>query len=392
MQLDGIRVIDLTRILAGPFCSMFLADFGAEVIKIEEPEDGDPIRSQGESSNGYSLYFASFNRNKRSVTLDLRREEGKAVLRKLIAGADVLVENYRPGVLDKMGFDRDALRALRPDLVVCHVTGFGMEGPYADRPAFDFIAQAMSGLMSVTGESDGAPMRAGPPLSDLVAGSYAAMGVLASLLRRSRTGQGEEVSTSLTDGMVSMLAFMATNYFATGQAPTRNGNDHGLVAPYGLFDAADGQVAIAPSNDSVYHKLLSALGLTHLRDHPEFRTNRDRFERRAAINAEINRVIGTEGIVHWVSVLNAAGVPCGKVLTIGEVFDDPQIQHQKMRLRIEHPRHGPLDVLGFPIKFRDDPCRIHRLPPDLGEDTDAVLTELGYDSEAIAALRQARVV
>lgn len=392
MQLDGIRVIDLTRILAGPFCSMFLADFGAEVIKIEDPEDGDPIRSQGESSNGYSLYFASFNRNKRSVTLDLRREEGKAVLRKLIAGADVLVENYRPGVLDKMGFDRGALRALRPDLVVCHVTGFGLDGPYADRPAFDFIAQAMSGLMSVTGESAGAPMRAGPPLSDLVAGSYAAMGVLAALLRRSRTGQGEEVSTSLTDGMVSMLAFMATNYFATSRVPTRNGNDHGLVAPYGLFDAADGQVAIAPSNDGVYYKLLTALGLTHLRDHPEFRTNRDRFERRAAINAEINRVIGTEGIDHWVSVLNAAGVPCGKVLNIGEVFDDPQIRHQKMRLRIEHPRHGPLDVLGFPIKFSDDPCRIHRLPPDLGEDTDAVLTELGYDRAAISELRESRVI
>ena len=392
MQLDGIRVVDLTRILAGPFCSMFLADLGAEVIKIEDPDGGDPIRSQGEERNGFSLYFASFNRNKRSVTLDLRREEGKAVLRKLIASADVLVENYRPGVLDRMGFDREALKALRPDLVVCRVTGFGLNGPYADRPAFDFIAQAMSGLMSVSGEADGAPMRAGPPISDLVAGSYAAMGVLAALIRRGRTGEGEEVCTALTDSMVSMLAFMATNYFATGKVPQRNGNDHGLVAPYGLFEAADGQVAIAPSNDAVYAKLLTALGLERLREHPEFKTNRDRFERRSAINLEINQVTRTRGIDHWVAVLNAAGVPCGKVLDIAQVFDDPQIQHQQMRLRIDDPKHGPLDVLGFPIKFSDDPCRVHRMPPDLGDDTGAVLAELGYDNDSIQALRASGVV
>lgn len=392
MQLEGLRVVDLTRILSGPFCSMFLADLGAEVVKIEDPDGGDPIRGQGEQRHGFSLYFASFNRNKRSVTLNLRSEQGKAVLRQLIASADVLVENYRPGVLDRMGFDRETLKSIRPDLVICRVTGFGLDGPYADRPAFDFIAQAMSGLMSVTGEADGAPMRAGPPLSDLVAGAYAAMGVLAALIRRGRTGQGEEVSTALTDSMVSMLAFMATNYFATGKVPQRSGNDHGLVSPYGLFEAADGQVAIAPSNDGVYQKLLSALGLERLRDHPEFRSNRDRFERRAAINAEINQVIGTRGIDHWVSVLNAAGVPCGKVLDISQVFDDPQIQHQQMRLTIDDPRHGPLDVLGFPIKFSDDPCRIHRNPPDLGGDTDAVLAELGYDNKSIAALRADRVI
>ncbi|MBM3406921.1 MAG: CoA transferase [Betaproteobacteria bacterium] len=392
MQLEGLRVVDLTRILSGPFCSMFLADLGAEVIKIEDPDGGDPIRGQGEQRHGFSLYFASFNRNKRSVTLNLRSEQGKAVLRQLIASADVLVENYRPGVLDRMGFDRETLKSIRPDLVICRVTGFGLDGPYADRPAFDFIAQAMSGLMSVTGEADGAPMRAGPPLSDLVAGAYAAMGVLAALIRRGRTGAGEEVSTALTDSMVSMLAFMATNYFATGKVPQRSGNDHGLVSPYGLFEAADGQVAIAPSNDGVYQKLLSALGLERLRDHPEFRSNRDRFERRAAINAEINQVIGTRGIDHWVSVLNAAGVPCGKVLDIGQVFDDPQIQHQQMRLTIDDPRRGPLDVLGFPIKFSDDPCRIHRNPPDLGGDTDAVLAELGYDNKSIAALRADRVI
>ncbi|HYF57563.1 MAG TPA: CoA transferase [Burkholderiaceae bacterium] len=390
MQLDGIRVVDLTRILSGPFCSMFLADMGAEVVKIEDPDGGDPIRAQGEARGGYSLYFASFNRNKRSVALDLRTAEGREALARLIARADVLVDNYRPGVLDRMGFGRERLRALKPDLIVAHVTGYGLDGPYAERPAFDFIAQAMSGFMSVTGEPDGPPMRAGPPISDLVAGAYAAMGVLAALVRRGRTGQGEEVTTSLTDGMVSMLSFMATNWFATGRVPARNGNDHGLVAPYGLFEAADGRVAIAPSNDGVYRKLLGALGLERLLAHPDYLTNDARFARRAAINAEIDRVTRTRPIAHWIEVLNGAGVPCGKVLDVGEVFEDPQIRHQRMRITIEHPVHGPLDVIGFPIKFTDDPCRIHRLPPELGADTDAVLAELGYDPAAIARVRAAR--
>jgi len=392
MQLEGIRVVDLTRIISGPFCSMFLADMGAEVIKIEEPKEGDPVRHQGEARNGYSLYFASFNRNKRSLTLDLRSAAGKDILRELIRRADVVVNNYRPGVMDNMGFGRDALRALKPDIVSCHVTGFGLDGPYQQRPSFDFIAQAMSGFMSVNGFDDGPPLRAAPPVSDLVAGAYAAMGILAALVRRARTGEGEEVATALTDSMTSMLAFLATNFFATGRQPLRTGNDHAIASPYGLFEASDGQVAIAPANDAVYAKLLDALDLPHLREHPEFRSNADRFGRRSAINAEINARTRTETVAHWIERLNAAGVPCGRVLSLAEVFADPQTQHQQMRITIDHPQHGPLDVLGFPIKFSDDPCRIHRPPPVLGADTDAILAELGRDAAAIAALRAAQVV
>ena len=391
MQLAGIRVVDLSRILSGPFCSMFLADMGAEVIKVEDVDHGDPVRRQGAMRNGYSLYFATFNRNKRSLTLDLRSVEGKSILRKLIARADVVLDNFRPGVMDRMGLSRADLVAIKPDIVSCHITGFGLDGPYKDRPAFDFIAQAMSGFMSVNGDAGQAPMRAGPPISDLVAGAYAAMGICAALVRRERTGKGEEVATSLVDGMVANLAFLSAHYFGTGEQPPRTGNDHGLVAPYGLFDAKDGQVAIAPSNDMVYVKLLDALGLSHLKDHPDFNTNAGRFERRTAINAIVNERIGKQPIEHWVGVLNAAGVPCGRVMSLPEVFEDPQIRHQQMQITIDHPVHGKLDVLGFPIKFTKDPCVVHRPPPVLGADTDDVLRELGFDDQEIGSMHERRI-
>jgi len=392
LPLSGLRVVDLTRILAGPFCSMLLADMGAEVIKIETPGVGDPVRRQGVVREGLSWYFAGFNRNKRSLTLNLRHPEGCAVLEKLIAGSDVLVENFRPGVLASIGFDSARLAALNPALVYCNITGFGTSGPYRDRPSFDFVAQAMSGFMSVTGEPDGAPMRAGPPIGDLVAGLYGALGVCAALVRRSRTGHGDTVGASLNNGMISMLGFLAANYLTTGEQPPRTGNHHAIVAPYGLFRTKDGTVALAPSQEQSYQRLVDALGMPELRDDPRFRTNDLRVENRRAINTAIEERLRSGTSDHWIERLNAAGVPCDRVMSLSEVFADPQVIDQAMVVGAEHPGHGEVKMPGFPIKFTEAPCRLRRPAPDLGADTETVLHELGYSPDEIVRLREAGIV
>lgn len=392
MPLSGIRVVDLTRILAGPFCTMLLADMGAEVIKIETPGQGDPLRGQGAIRDGLSWYFAAFNRNKKSLSLNLRHEDGRAALARLIETSDVLVENYRPGVLAAMGFDDARLKALKPDLVVCNLSGFGNGGPYRDRPSFDFIAQAMSGFMAVTGEADGPPMRAGPPIADLVAGLYGALGVCAALVRRGRSGAGERVGASLNNGMISLLAFLAANYFATGAVPARSGNDHAIVAPYGMFRTKDGEVAIAPSQEQSYQRLVDALDAGAWRHDPRFANNETRLANRAAVNAAVEAKLAEATTEEWIDRLNAAGVPCGRVMGLPEIFADPQVLDQEMVLTQEHPGHGMVRMLGFPVKFAAAPCRLRRPAPELGADSDAVLAELGYSPDEVARLRAAGAV
>src|SRR6201994_5083008 len=322
LPLSGIRVVDLTRVLSGPFCTMLLADLGADVVKVETPGEGDTIRQQGAGRDGLSWYFANYNRNKRSITLNLRSEEGRDILGRLIAGSDVLIDNYRPGVLPAMGFTEARLAKLNPRLVRGSVTGFGASGPYRDRPSFDFIAQAMSGFMSVNGAADQPPMRSGPPVSDLIAGLYAALGIVAGLLREGRTGRGGSASVSLTGGLISVLGFMATDYLATGNLPNRTGNDHPIASPYGLFRTADGEIAIAPAGEGMYRRLLRALDAEAVGERAEFATNALRAENRAAINAEIEARTVRHTSEHWIRVLNDAGVPCSQVMHLDQVFSD----------------------------------------------------------------------
>lgn len=392
MPLSNIRVLDLTRIISGPFCSALLADMGAEVIKVEPREVGDPVRKQGELRDGLSWYFANYNRNKKSITLDMYSQAGKDVLARLIPTCDVIVENFRPDIMEKMGFGPARLKELKPDIVHCSINGFGTSGPYRDRPAFDFIAQAMSGFMSLNGEADGPPLRAGPPISDLTAGLYGALAVTAALLRRERTGAGDSISVSLLNSMVSLLSFQAVNYFASGKLPPRTGNDHGIASPYGMFRTRDGQVAIAPSNDTFYFKVLDALDLQHLREHPDFATNALRFQNRAAIKVLLEARTLQETSEYWIERLNRWGVPCGSVLSLDQVFDDPQVQDQEMAIDVPHPGHGTVTMLGFPIKFAEAPCAIQRPAPELGADTEDVLAGVGYSVDEIARLREASTI
>ncbi len=388
LPLSGIRVVDLTRVLSGPFCSMLLGDLGADVIKVETPGEGDTVRHQGAGRDGLSWYFANYNRNKRAITLNLRSEEGREILARLIARSDVLIDNYRPGVLEAMGFTEARLAELNPRLVRGSVNGFGATGPYRDRPSFDFIAQAMSGFMSVNGAADQPPMRSGPPVSDLIAGLYAALGIVAALLREQRTGQGGSASVSLIGGLISFLGFMATDYLATGRLPARTGNDHPIGSPYGLFRTADGEIAIAPAGEAMYQRLLGALDAGELRQRPEFASNTLRAENRAAINAEIEARTMRETSEHWIRVLNEAGVPCSQVMHLDEVFADPQVLDQQAVVTVAHPGHGDVSMLGSALHVDGAPLPVRMPAPELGEHTAEILAELGLSAWEIDQLRK----
>ena len=371
--LDGIRVVDLTRILAGPFCTLLLADMGADVIKVEPPA-GDPVRGQGAMVEGYSWYFAQFNRNKKSVVLDLYTDEGKADLTRLLETADVVVENYRPGVFAKMGFSAERLAEINPRLICASVNGYGSSGPYVDRPAFDFIAQAMSGFMAVNGDPDGPPRRAAPPISDLIAGLYCAFGVVSALQARHTTGRGQQVESSLTGGLISMMAYLSAEYFATGANPTRTGNNHPIVAPYGLFQAADGEIAVAPSNDTFVERFLRVLGLEGLLREPDFADNAKRMANRDALNARINAVTREKPVDHWIDAINKAGCPAGRVMGLDEVFTDPQVLAQEMVIQSEREGRTPIRMTGFPVKLSQTPAALRQPPPELGEHTEQIIT------------------
>ena len=390
MPLTGIKVLDLTRVVSGPFCTMLLADFGAEVIKVESL-DGDPSRVTGIVGEGENPYFVNMNRNKQSITINLKAEEGKKIIRRLVKTSDVLVENFRPGVMDRLGLGYQKLKELNPNLVYAAITGFGKTGPYKGRPAFDFIAQAMSGFMSLNGTEDMAPIRVGVPISDTIAGLYSAFGIMIALRDRDRTGIGHEVQCAMVDSLISMFTFASGAYFATGELPPRTGNDHMVVSPYGLYQASDGPIAIAPSTEKTWLSLCKVLDLEHLITDPRFDTNAKRRDNRAETNKIVGERISTRSRAEWIDVFNKEGVPCGPIYNLKEAFSDPQILHQEMVLESPQP-DGPIKMPGFPVKLSEVPARVRRPSPQTGEHSHEILKEVGYSEEEIDLLRQKKVI
>ena len=387
--LAGVRVLDLTRYLAGPFCTMLLADQGADVVKVESRR-GREFRAPGAPRDNY--FFLSSNRGKRSMTLDLRAPAGRELLLRLLPRFDVLVENFRPGVMEDLGLGHRDLVARFPRLVACGISGFGADGPYRDRPGFDQIAQGMSGFMSLTGTAESGPTRAGIAIADLLAGIFAAQGVLLALLDRERTGRGQVVNTSLLEAMVGVLSWGAGMYFEAGRAPGPSGQHHPLSSPYGRFRVGERYMNIAAGNDAMWERLARCVGREDLLRDERFSDGVRRIANRPALCAELEQALAGAPLEQWVERLNAAGVPAGPVLDVAEVFADPQVLARQLLVELPHPELGTFRTTGLPVKLSRTPGRIERRPPRHGEHTDEVLGECGLGSEEIARLREAEVV
>jgi formyl-CoA transferase len=399
--LDHLRVLDLTRVLAGPWCTQTLADLGADVIKVERPGTGDDTRQWGPpyardpygNDSTEAAYYLAVNRNKRSVTIDLSRTEGQQLIRAMAARCDVLVENHRVGQLARYGLDYDSLQALNPKLIYCSITGFGQTGPYAKRPGYDFIAQGMGGFMSVTGEESSqpgsSPQKAGVAVADLFAGAQATIAILAALQHRDRTGQGQHLDISLLDAQVAMMANMASHYLTSGEAPGRWGNAHPNIVPYQVFLASDGWLIVACGNDAQFRQLAKAGQQASWADDPRFATNPQRVQHRDVLIPLLEAMFARASRHEWTSVLEAAGVPCGPINNLCEVFQDPQVIARRMRLDMPHPTAGTVSVPASALKLSATPVAYYRPPPLLGEHTDEVLQEWADMSpDELAVLRQ----
>lgn len=391
--LDGIRILDASRVLAGPFCSMILGDLGAEVIKIEHFESGDETRGWGPPFvNGESAYYLCANRNKQSMTLNLKSEEGKEIFSKLAATSDIVVQNFKSGTLEKMGLGYPQLKANNPGLIYASITGFGSNGPYKDLPGYDYIIQAMSGLMSITGEPDGSPVKVGVAIADVLTGLYTCIGILGALQHRNTTGQGQEIDISLMDCQVSSLINVASNYLCSGVVPKRMGNRHPNITPYQVFKVKDGDLVIAVGNDQQFKRFAAALGRPELAKMEEFIHNEQRLQNTDILIAICEELLSKKTKKEWKEVLDAAGIPNGPINTVAEMFEDPQIKAREMIVEMEHPLIDNLQLTGSPLKLSVTPVTMRRHPPLFGEHTEALLESIGYNSDEISNLKQNKII
>jgi formyl-CoA transferase/CoA:oxalate CoA-transferase len=392
--LTGITVVDLTRVMSGPYCTLMLADLGARVIKVERPGRGDDTRAWGPPFvGGESVYFLSVNRNKESLTLDFKDPDGRRLLHRLVARADVFVENFAPGTLARLGLDYASLAPEHPRLVYASISGYGQTGPLRGRAGYDAVTQAESGLMSVTGEIDGPPVRLAVPISDLAAGLFAAQGILAALVQRASTGRGRYVDVAMSDAVASLLTYHATSYLTSGVDPPRMGNKHASIVPYDTFQAADGPMALAVGNDDQWRRFCAVAGRPDLASDTRFATNPDRVRHRALAEAAVSELLATRSCDAWVRELGAAGVPCGLVHGIGQALEQPQVQARGMITSVTHPTIGSLRLVADPVKLSGTAEHADMPPPLLGQHTDVILrADLGLAGDEVAALRQRGVV
>ena len=388
LPLSRFKVLDLTRARSGPTCVRQLADWGADTIKIEAPDpEGD-----GDNGGRKSSDFQNLHRNKRSMTLNLKAPAGREIFMKLVGTADVVVENYRPRVKDRLGIDYESLRAVNPRIVLGSISGFGQDGPYADRPGYDQVAQGMGGLMSVTGHPGQGPVRAGTAIADITAGLYCAMGIMAALLEREISGEGQWVDSSLLAAQIAVMDFQAARWTVDREVAPQAGNDHPLYMPTGMFETADGFINIAASGDEMFSRLCAALGTEELLGDPRFADGPARGRNRAALNEAVAAVTRTATTAEWVERLNRGGVPSGPVYSLDRTFADPQVRHIGMAAPVDHPTRGRIELVGQPVRFHRTPWRLRNASPEMGEHTRAILADLGYSEEEIDRLRKRNVL
>jgi formyl-CoA transferase len=392
--LHGVRVLDLTRVVAGPYCSMFLGDLGAEVVKVEQPVAGDDTRGWGPPfTGGESAYFLSINRNKQSLTLDLKSKRAAEILRALAKRADVIIENFRPGTMERLGLGEKDLRRINPRLIYGSLTGFGADGPMSDWPGYDLIVQAWGGLMSITGTPDGEPVKVGVAIIDLVAGLMLGKAIVAALYVREKTGIGQRIDTSLLEAEVASLINVGSNYLIGGNIPARWGNAHPNIVPYQHFKTADGYLVIGVASETIWRRFCAAVGEGALIDDPRFSNNAKRVENRSALIALLSAMFSKRDNDTWFQLLTQAEVPCAPVQTIDQVFHAPQVLHRKMLLEVDHPTAGKIRMAGIPVKFSDTPAAVRKPPPLLGQHNEEVLRNwLGMSAAAIEELKKEKII